>query len=329
MGNSSRQDQLRAEYRSRINRVVDYIESHIDEELSLHGIADVACFSPFHFHRIFGAMMGETLNQFIQRLRIERAANQLVGNPNKSITAVAFDCGFSGSATFARSFRQYFGMSPSQWRGGGSVEYRKIRKTEGKARQANSKQWKDFDVRSRYLVIDNFNQTWRVEMHDTKSVNVEVKEMPELTVTYLRHVGPYAGDSALFGRLFTKLFQWAGPRGLIRGPNTQVLTVYHDDPEVTPEDKLRVDACITVPKDAPVDGEIGKMTVPGGKFAVAHFEISGDEYGEAWNALMGGWLPESGYQPDDRLCYELYLNNPKEHPEGKHIVDICMPVRPL
>jgi len=88
--------------------------------------------------------------------------------------------------------------------------------------------------------------------------------------------------------------------------------VYHDDPEVTPEDKLRVDACITVPKDAPVDGEIGKMTVPGGKFAVAHFEISGDEYGEAWNALMGGWLPESGYQPDDRLCYELYLNNPKE-----------------
>jgi len=75
-------------------------------------------------------------------------------------------------------------------------------------------------------------------------------------------------------------------RGLIRGPNTQVLTVYHDDPEVTPEDKLRVDACITVPKDAPVDGEIGKMTVPGGKFAIAHFEISGDEYGEAWNALM-------------------------------------------
>jgi len=136
MGNNSRQDQLRAEYRSRINRVVDYIESHIDEELSLHGIADVACFSPFHFHRIFGAMMGETLNQFIQRLRIERAANQLVGNTEQVHHRCCLRLRILRLSYLCRSFRQYFGMSPSQWRGGGSVEYRKIRKTEGKARQA-------------------------------------------------------------------------------------------------------------------------------------------------------------------------------------------------
>lgn len=321
---------MRAEYLSRINRVIDYIESHINEELSLHEIADVAHFSPFHFHRIFGAMVGETLNQFIQRLRIERAANQLVNNPRKSITAIAFDCGFAGSASFSRSFKQHFQMSPSRWRAGGHIEFRKMSKMNRKDGQLKSNEWKDYGAPSEYLVIDNFNQTWRVEMKDKMSVNVEVKEMPEFTVAYLRHIGPYAGDSALFERLFTKLFQWAGARDLMKFPETNVLAVYHDDPEVTPEDKLRMSACITVPAETVVDGEIGKMTVPGGKFAVAHFELSGsDEYGPAWNALMGGWLPESGYQPDDRLCYEMYHNNPKEHPEGKHIVDICLPVKPL
>ncbi|MCU0611961.1 MAG: GyrI-like domain-containing protein, partial [Candidatus Eisenbacteria bacterium] len=213
---------------------------------------------------------------------------------------------------------------------GGHLDHRKIGTAERKDRQSNGNEWKDLGTRSRYLVVDDFNLTWRVQMNDTKSVSVEVKEMPEFTVAYVRHMGPYAGDSALFERLFTQLCRWAGPRGLIQMPATRFMSVYHDDPEVTPQDKLRVSVCLTVPADTVVDGEIGKMTVPGGKFAVGHFELlGGKEYGEAWNALMGGWLPESGYQPDDRLCYELFLNDPKTHPEGKHIVDICMPVKPL
>ena len=78
-----------------------------------------------------------------------------------------------------------------------------------------------------------------------------------------------------------------------------------------------------------MEGEIGKAKIPAGKYAVAHFEITPDQYQDAWNAVYGGWLPESGYQPEDGPCYELYLNDPKEHPEGKHIVDICVPVKPL
>ena len=166
-------------------------------------------------------------------------------------------------------------------------------------------------------------------MEDQNQIRVEVKDMPELQVAYVRHIGPYQGDSALFENLFAKLMKWAGPRGLLRFPETQILTVYHDDPDITEAEKLRTSACITVPQDTSVEGEIGKMVVPGGKFAVARFEISGDEYQAAWDALMGGWLPESGYQPDDRLCYELYHNDPKEDPEGKHIFDICVPVKPL
>ena len=166
-------------------------------------------------------------------------------------------------------------------------------------------------------------------MKNKEKIKVEVREMPELNVAYVRHIGPYKGDSELFQGLFDKLMKWAGPRGLLRFPETQVLSVYHDDPKITREDKLRTSVCITVPKDTAVDGEVGKMAVPGGKFAVASFEIAGDEFQDAWNMLMGGWMPESGFQPDDRLCFELFHNNPEEHPENKFVVDICVPVKPL
>ncbi len=163
----------------------------------------------------------------------------------------------------------------------------------------------------------------------TIQTNVEVKELPEMHVAYVRHIGPYKGDTELFGRLFGKLMKWAGPRGLLRFPETKVLAVYHDDPEITHEDKLRTDACITVPEDTRVEGEIGKTSIAAGKYAVAHFEIKTGQYEDAWKAVFGGWLPESGYQPDDGPCYEVYHNDPKEHPEGKQIVDICVPVKAL
>jgi AraC family transcriptional regulator len=78
-----------------------------------------------------------------------------------------------------------------------------------------------------------------------------------------------------------------------------------------------------------VEGEIGKTVIPAGKNAIAHFEINPSQYAEIWNAVYGVWLPESGYQPDDRPCFEIYLNDPRNHPEGKSIVDIYVPVKPL
>ncbi len=164
---------------------------------------------------------------------------------------------------------------------------------------------------------------------NASEIQVEVNEMPETHVAYLRHTGPYAGDSALFGRLFGQLCAWAGPRGLLRPDQSQFLTIYHDNPQITEEEKLRMSVCLSVPADTAVDGEIGKTAIPAGQYAVGHFEISDQEYGEAWNAVCGTWLPESGYQPDDRPCFEIYRNNPEEHPEKKHIVDICVPVKPL
>ena len=108
-----------------------------------------------------------------------------------------------------------------------------------------------------------------------------------------------------------------------------MLSIYHDDPEITDENNLRVSVCLTVPPETIVDGEVGKMEIPGGKYAMAHFEITKDEFQDAWDYVFGKWLPDSGYQPDDGPCFELYPGDPKEHPEHKYVIEICVPVKPL
>jgi AraC family transcriptional regulator len=313
-------DITRAEYTSHINCVFDYIERNIDTDLSLEKLASVANFSPFHFHRIFKAMTGETLSRFIQRVRAEKAAVQLLGNPKKSITEIALDCGFSGSAAFARVFKEAFGLSASEWR--------KIRKEESNEDQTDSKHGKASGLSSMYFDSNTNLLTWRITMNN-KQADVQVKDFAPMTVAYVRHVGPYKGDSKLFERLFGTIMKWAAPRGILGSPDMKSITVYHDDPDVTEADKLRLSVCVTVPEDTQTDGEIGKMTVAGGSYAVGRFELLSHEYEDAWKMMYGGWMPESGYQPDDNPPFELYLNDPDKHPEGRCIVEICIPVKPL
>ncbi|MBI5547429.1 MAG: AraC family transcriptional regulator [Deltaproteobacteria bacterium] len=314
----------RAEYVARINRVVDHIEGHLAEVLSLEDLAEVACFSPFHFHRVFAALTGETLYQFILRLRLERSATQLVQLKDKSITAVALDCGFGGSAAFARAFRAAYGMSASEWRAGGSKNCKPIRK------QRKAAPDDPVYLASTAAADRDGASNWRHSMQQTikepKSIGVE--QMPALTVAYVRHVGPYAGDAGLFGRLFAQISKWAGARGLMNA-QTRMLSIYHDNPDITAEEKLRVSVCVTVPPGTRAEGEVGVMEIPAGQCAVARFELGVTEFAGAWNWLYGKWMPESGFQPDDRPCYERCLNDPQAHPQKLFEVEIVAPVRPL
>ncbi len=324
----------RQEYVARINRVIDFIVDNLDRELQLKELAGVAHFSPFHFHRIFRAFVGETLHQFISRLRLEKAAMQLCNNPRKSITEIALDCGFSSSATFARAFRSAFNMSAGQWRRSAGQANSKNSKTESNSGKKESNSCEVNERSSTYfaseLNVREFNdQLWRNEMIKQSDVTVDVKEFPERCVAYLRHIGPYKGNAGLFESLFNRLFSWAGARDLLRFPGTEVLSVYRDNPELTDENKLRTEVCITVPEETEVEGEIGKMSLPGGRYAVGRFELRASEFEGAWNTMFADWLPASAYQPDDRPCFEIYHNNPREHPEGLSVVDICIPVRPL
>lgn len=155
--------------------------------------------------------------------------------------------------------------------------------------------------------------------------NIEVKDVPEMTLAYIRHTGPYKGDEKLFERLWKRLFAWAGPRNLIGGKDFMSLVIYHDDPNITGEEKLRMSVCITVPPATKVDGEVGKMKLEAARCAVTRLELDATEFQQAWDWVYGQWLPQSGYQPDDKPCYEAYPEEPKN---GKFIVDICVPVKP-
>lgn len=317
------------EYIARVNRVLDYIEIHLADSLTLDELASVSCFSPFHFHRIFRAFVGETVGQYISRLRLEKAATLLFSNPEKSITAIALNCGFSSSTTFARAFRDTFGKSASAWRKSIHSEYSKKSILVSKIRQQLRKADEVFTISSRYIYTANQQLTWRIEMNTKPKMtaDVVVKKANEMTVAYVRNIGPYKNDPALFQRLITKLCTWAGPRGLLK-EGKPIIAIYHDNPDITPEDKQRVSVCLEVPENTEVGGEIGKMKIPAGEYAYARFELENGQFEEAWNMVYNGWLTQSGYQPDDRPCFEVYHNDPKDHPEHKFIMDVVVAVKP-
>jgi AraC family transcriptional regulator len=163
-------------------------------------------------------------------------------------------------------------------------------------------------------------------VHEKNNESIEIKELPDIHVVYLRNVGPFEGTPELFTGLFGKLFTWAGANGLLNNGDFKTAIVYHDDIHVADERKLRTSICLTAPENTKVDGEIGKMVIEKGTYAVARFVMKTDEFKQAWDWLIGKWFPRSGYQPDDRACFELYSEEPKN---GVFKVDICVPVRKL
>ncbi len=309
----------RAEYAARFNRVVDHIQEHLAEPMALGTLAAVACFSPYHFHRLFHGWMGETIHDFIARLRVERAAAQLIYNPRKPITEIALDCGFSSSSTFARAFRAFHGVSASHWR-----KHRKIAIVNRKICKAGGPGGTAFS--------EGPDQPQFPREHSpTMSLQVRLQQLPPMHVAYVRHVGSFQENSGLFERLFQHLRDWAGPKGMLDHPSTRFLSIHHDNPEmaITDAERLRLDVAITVPEATRAEGEVCRQRLEGGAYAVTRLRIHAKQYMEAWDALMSGWLPGSGYQPDERPCLELYLNEPKTDPEGLHDVELCLAVKPL
>ncbi len=310
----NKSSQFNTNYISRINKTFDYVEQNLVKPMTLEELAAVASFSKFHFNRIFHSMVGETPFQFILRLRLEKAATLIQANKNESISEIAFKCGFSDISIFSRSFRNYFGITASQ--------YRKEKLELSNKSQQNSNRVQQQDKAVMYFCPELQTIKWRTKMEINKGV--EVKELPKMTVAYIRNLGPYNGDKVLYQKHRNKLFSWAGARGLIGGKDFKYLVLYHDNPKVALSDNLRMSLCIAVPPETKVDGEIGKMEVESAKYAIFRFELTEQDFLKAWDWIYGQWFPNSGYQPDDKNYYETYPEEPKD---GKYIVDFCIPVK--
>ena len=307
---------INKEYLSRINKALDYIENNLEKQLTLDELAAAANFSKFHFHRIFQGIIGETPFQFILRIRLEKAAAAIIRSNKESITDIALQTGFSDPSIFSRNFKSYFKLSPSQ--------YRKKNEKNSNLSQVESKMLQVEDRAYAYFCSQSRTIKWETNMRLNQSL--EIKELQPITVAYLRYIGPFRNNKEVFDSLWGKMFAWAGANGLMQQKDLKFITAYHDNPNITAEDKLRLSICASIPEEMKVSGEFGKMKIEGGKYMVARFNIGGDEFQEAWEWVFGQWFPTSGYQPDDKPHFEVYVEEPKN---GRFTIDICVPIKPL
>ena len=152
----------------------------------------------------------------------------------------------------------------------------------------------------------------------------KIVEFPKRNFAYVRHVGPYMGNTKLFEDLFNEVAKWASPQGFMNIPDMEAITIYHDNPETVPPEKQRISVGFTVPLSVVhADEDIEVMDIPAGKYALGHFEILPEDYGEAWEQ-MTDFISEEQLVMGDGPMYESYKNDPRTHPEGKHLVDICV-----
>lgn len=316
-------DSVKNEYRKRINRTLDYIQAHYAEELNLAALAAVACFSKFHFHRIFRAVVGETLNDYVQRIRLEKSLQKLTTDRNKPITDIALECGFSCSQNYAKLFKSRYGVTPS-------VVRREFHWDEwhSKMKRLKDRKQKGMGPAEAHL-YDVYRNKRRISIKkilDQQPVTgVDIRHMPALRVAYVRTIGPYTKER--ISPTFERLLKWAAPRGLIT-PGVKILSIWNN-PGSIPEDKLIHDACLTVPAGISADQWVDVQVLSGGKYAVCRCEIGADKMEEAWLGFVLNWMTASDYQPDDRPLYHIYYNTPQSHPAGLYTLDLCMPVKPL
>lgn len=292
----------------RINRIFVYIDNNLDQDLSLEKIAAVGYYSSFHLHRLFKAVTGETLNNYITRKRIEKIAYCLMFRREMSVTALSSQYGFSSNSTLTRAFTKFYGMSPSKFRSLLPGEYSKICKADSKIGQETA-------IFEQYICNIN-NCLNYVKMNAT----IEIKELASMNIAYVTCIGEDGLDEA-----FGKILQWARRSQLMQHPDFKLIRIFHDSFRITSPDKVRMSIGVPLPHPVELTGEISPTTVEKGRFIVARFLIEPADFGKSWESLFV-WMSENGYRKASRDPFEFIYNNYNDHPEKKCMADLCIPV---
>jgi AraC family transcriptional regulator len=293
----------RSYYEQAVTDAMADLISDLDAAIDLGVLASRAAASSFHFHRIFRGMVGETPLSLSRRLKLERAAWVLT-NTDQSVLDVAFSAGYETHESFTRAFRAAYSTSPSGFR------VRSYPRIELAATCGIH-----FDPRG----IDLSVVTLRKGEAD---MDVDIIDMPELRLAALRHLGPYNQITTTFERLGSI----AGPAGVFDRPDTMLLAVYHDDPEVTPQDELRSDAALTIDEDQAIPDGAEELRIPAGTFA-RHTHIGPYEHlGDVWARFLGVWLPQSGHSIGPGGTYEIYRNTLGEVEPDELITDLYLAI---
>jgi AraC family transcriptional regulator len=291
------------EYTRRINRVIDYLGDHLDQPLKLEELAKVACFSEFHFHRIFRAMTGETVNDFTNRLRLEKAA-RLLKRTRQSATEIALECGFSSSATFSRSFNHSFGTSPTQYRKTGKLK--------------NSKICKELFPKHEYILPMS-------DEEKRAAFPVEIRRFPAWDVAYIRVSNAY--ESGVVLEAFELMIKWLKQENIYDKGTLFGMAI--DDPEVTPKCLYRYEVCFATDAKFSCPVGISKMKIPSRTYGVAR--VSGDIkwVATAWDYLLNNWLINSDYEPDNAPGFEILLDKEKALDWSHFELELAFPLKKM
>ncbi len=320
-------------YQQRVNRALDYIATHLDGDLSLARLSAVACFSPFHFHRIFQSLTGETLNPHVRRVRLERAALLLRTSPHKRITGVALEVGFPGTAEFSRAFKNHYGRTASSWDRRSPLEKSKICK----------------DPQSRPFHTEEELHRWKAA---SPTATVRLQRLGAFRYVYTRIFAPHDGTRLVDA--YHALLAWLAARHTDTR-DIVFIGMSLDDPSLTPAENCRYDLGIAFPRQPTgILGEILHSRRPGhppptplpapsecdaAALTIRDFEprqivschCAGDiaHVDRAWHYLYRIWLPSSAYQPDDLPAMEMFVRLPEEIGWQTFDLKLCIPVARL
>lgn len=290
-------------------KIIQYVDNNLDTELSLEKVAEIAAYSPFHFHRIFKMIIGETLQNYIFRKRIEKSAFNLSLRKNLSVKDIYLNLGFSSHSDFNKAFKKYYGKSPSEFRKLSPEKFHTISQIHSKNGQVDT-------VFDQYICNVENLLNWT-----TMNLKIKVKHLPEMNLAAVMSHGIANVESS-----FNLLMDWAKEKQLFPRENLKMISVYHDSFKVTAADKVRIHACMLLDeKIEKQEGEVFPETLEAGKFIVGSGEVALADFEQSWVSLFL-WMKENGYSTRQAFPFEIYHSNFKEHPEGKMVVDFCIPI---
>ncbi len=296
-------------YRERLNRVLRHIENHLDDNPDLDELSAVACFSPYHFHRIFTALVGESVAAYVRRLRLERAAMQLT-QLDVAITQVALAAGYDSLDAFARAFRAQFGVLPSAYR-----------RDDGTLTRARSR---SVDRPLFYHLTP-----------DVPPIDVQIRPFLPMSVATVRYTGPYDECYPAWETLVAAM----QAHGLMT-ERSVACAVSHDNPDITPARKCRMEVCLSLPSGATADALVVRdllrdkrvyLREIGSAADYAAIEVRGPYtlLHPAYRSLYREWLPQSGREPEDDPGFEVYYNSPQNTAPQDLRTEIFVPLKPI
>lgn len=290
------------DYIERIQRVLRFIQENLDEDLNPARCAQVAHFSPYHFHRVFSGLVGESLSAHVRRLRLERAAGDLV-RTDKTVLEVALKAGYEAHEPFTRAFRTHFGTPPSH--------FRQSSLTLQFPRVLCAVHYGSDDAVSRFVPLPM----------ESNMIEVKVENHPARRLAALAHQGDYLAIGSTFGQLAEQ----AAKNGILE-PTAESIGIYYDDPEAIPVEALRAHAGLIISKEASVPDGLETLELQAGDYAIGVHRGPYDKLGNSYRWLFGKWLPASGREAANRPCHEIYVTDPSTTAPADLITHICIPL---